>query len=64
MVTIGLAFSFVGTLLMLPESFRLTRKNPQNGFAALEGMSYAPCLFIIGVIFLATGFIIQLIATL
>ena len=63
MDTIGLALSFIGTLLMLPESFRLTRKNPEGALVWSVGMSYAPYLFLAGVILLAVGFILQLIVS-
>jgi hypothetical protein len=63
MATIGLALSFAGTLLMFPESLRLTRKNPEGAIRWSTGMSYAPYLFLSGVILLALGFFLQLFAS-
>ncbi len=65
MSVVGLLLSLSGTILMLPESFRLTRKNPEG---AIRWESDLPCsklipyLFLIGVALLAIGFIIQIVA--
>ena len=67
MDTIGLIIAFVGALLMLPESCRLTRKNKEGVLSWESGFPcarFTPYLFVIGVIFLAIGFIIQLVSTL
>ncbi len=62
----GLVISFVGVLLMIPESLRLTSKNPYDGIrwkSNIPGSKCAPKLYVLGIIFLAIGFIFQLIAS-
>lgn len=60
----GLIISFVGTILMIPESLRLSKKNKEN---VLSWDSNFPCanvtphLFVAGIIILAIGFIFQFI---
>jgi hypothetical protein len=60
----GLILSFIGTILMLPEGFRLSRKN-QEGFICFETeLPFAhlcPKLFSLGVCFLSMGFLLQFI---
>lgn len=65
MDTIGLVISFVGAILMLPESLRLTQKNKEGILSWESGFPcarFTPYLFVVGIVFLAIGFIIQLIA--
>jgi len=62
----GLVISFVGVLLMIPESLRLTSKNPDDGIrwkSNIPGSKFAPKLFIFGIILIAIGFMFQLIAS-
>jgi len=66
MDTIGLIISFLGTVLMIPESIRLIRKNPEGGIRWKSDIPGAnkciPILFVVGIIFLALGFSLQLTA--
>jgi hypothetical protein len=66
MDTIGLSLAIAGTILMLPESFRLTQKNKEGLLiwtTKFPGAVITPWLFAIGVIFLLAGFVIQLVST-
>jgi hypothetical protein len=58
----GLWLAFVGTLLMIPESIRLTRKNPEGAisFASeMRGARYTSYLQTIGLVFLCIGLFLQ-----
>ena len=65
MDTIGLVIAFVGAVLMLPESFRLSSKNKEVEFSFRSGFPCArltPYLFGAGVFLLVIGFLIQIVS--
>jgi len=55
--SIGLLFSFCGAIMMLPESFRLSKKNPEGALSFSSGYNdrWTGFLFSAGIVFMIIG---------
>jgi hypothetical protein len=64
--SLGILISFFGSILMLPESFRLSKKNKEGSLTFQTGDSenITNTLFRLGIMLLASGFVLQFIDSL